>query len=99
MPFRSVRAKEDSEIARDWRRLRRQDDSMCGILDWSLEQKMGGNGNTDAVQTQSMVQLRVLCQCPFPGFDNSAVITPEATSKVAGGGVLGSRLYFFVPFV
>lgn len=72
---------------------------MCGILDWSLEQKMGGNGKTDAIQTQSMVQLRGLCQCPFPDFDNSAAIIPEATSKVAGGGILWSRLYSFVPSV
>lgn len=90
MPFRSVRAKEDSEIARDWRRLRRQVDSMCGILDWSLEQEMGGNGKTDAIQTQPMVQLKVLCQCPFPGSDNSAAIILKLHQRWLGEASSGA---------
>lgn len=45
---------------------------------------MGGNGKTDAIQTEPLVQVTVSCQCPFRSVDNSAVIIAEATSKGAG---------------
>lgn len=51
---------------------------------WEPGTEEGGNGKTDAIQTEPLVQFAVLCQRPFPGFDNSAVIIPEATSKWLG---------------
>lgn len=72
---------------------------MCGILDSSLEPKMGGNGKADAIQTEPTVQITALGQRPLPSSDNSAVIIPEATSKAAGGRVLKRRPHFFVPSV
>lgn len=59
---------------------------MCGILDSSLEPKMGGNGKADTIQTEPPVQITALSQRPLPSSDNSAVVIPEAISKAAGKG-------------